>query len=81
MNLSGNSSQTINPGIYSQITVSGNAKLTLNPGIYVIAGGGFTVSGNASVTGSGVMIYNAGSTYNAVPPAPTVLAALSAASR
>ena len=39
--------QTINPGLYSQINVSGNAKLTLNPGVYVIAGGGFTASGNA----------------------------------
>ena len=40
VNLSGNSTQTINPGTYSQIKVSGNAKLTLNPGIYIIAGGG-----------------------------------------
>jgi subtilase family serine protease len=54
---------TINPGIYSQITVSLNGKLTMTPGIYVIAGGGFTVTGNASVSGSGVMIYNAGSSY------------------
>ena len=61
--LSGNSQATINPGIYSQITVSGNASLTLNPGIYIIEGGGFTVTGNASVSGSGVMIYNAGSNY------------------
>ena len=28
--------------------------LTLNPGIYIIEGGGFTVSGNASVSGIGV---------------------------
>ena len=63
VNLSGNSSQTINPGIYSQITVSGNGKLTMNPGIYVIAGGGFSVTGNGCVSGSGVMIYNAGSNY------------------
>jgi hypothetical protein len=61
--LSGNSSQTLNPGIYSQIKVSGNASLTLNPGIYIIEGGGLTVSGNASISGSGVMIYNAGSSY------------------
>ena len=33
--LSGNSTATINPGLYSQITVSGNAKLTLSPGVYV----------------------------------------------
>ena len=61
--LSGNSSATIKPGIYSQITVSGNGTLTMNSGIYIIEGGGFTVSGNASVTGSGVMILNADSTY------------------
>jgi hypothetical protein len=63
VSLAGNSSKTISPGIYSQITVSGNAKLTLSSGIYIIEGGGFTVSGNASVTGSGVMICNAGSQY------------------
>ncbi len=61
--VSGNSSATIKPGIYSQISVSGNGTLTLNSGIYIIEGGGFTVSGNASVSGSGVMIFNAGSKY------------------
>ena len=63
--LSGNSSKTIQPGIYTKISVSGNAKLTMAPGIYIIEGGGFSVSGNASVTGSGVMIVNAGSKYPA----------------
>ncbi len=62
-NLSGNSSATIYPGIYSQISVSGNAKLTMNGGTYIVEGGGFTVSGNASVTGSGVLIVNGGSKY------------------
>ena len=61
--LGGNSSKTIQPGIYSSISVSGNAKLTMATGIYIIEGGGFSVSGNASVTGSGVMIVNAGSNY------------------
>jgi hypothetical protein len=61
--LSGNSQATISPGIYSQINVSGNAKLTLNSGTYIIEGGGLTVTGNASVSGTGVMIYNAGSNY------------------
>ena len=61
--LSGNSSATIQPGIYKQITASGNAKLTLSSGIYIIEGGGFSVSGNASVSGSGVMVVNAGSNY------------------
>jgi hypothetical protein len=71
--LSGNSSQTIPPGVYTKISASGNANLTLNPGVYIITGGGFTVSGNAnvsvvgpssSITGTGVLIYNAGSGYN-----------------
>ncbi len=56
--LSGYSTATINPGVYSQITVSGNASLTMNAGVYIIEGGGFTVSGNASIKGSGVTIYN-----------------------
>ncbi|HVC97438.1 MAG TPA: Ig-like domain repeat protein, partial [Pirellulales bacterium] len=63
VSVSGNSSKTINPGAYTQISVSGNAKLTLNPGTYIITGGGFSVSGNASVSGNGVMIYNAGSAF------------------
>ena len=56
-------SATIRPGIYSQISVSGNGTLTLGSGVYIIEGGGFTVSGNANVTGSGVTIFNAGSRY------------------
>ena len=63
VNLSGNSSLSINPGIYTSISVSGNGKLTMSAGIYVIAGGGFSVTVNGSVSGSGVMIYNAGSNY------------------
>ena len=35
----------------------------MNAGIYIIEGGGFTISGNASVTGTGVMIVDAGSAY------------------
>ena len=35
----------------------------MNSGLYIIEGGGFSVSGNASVTGSGVTIFNAGSKY------------------
>ncbi len=61
--LSGNSSATIKPGIYIGITLSGNASLTMNSGTYIIEGGGFSISGNASVKGSGVLIVNAGSDY------------------
>jgi hypothetical protein len=60
VNLSGNSSLTISPGRYSQIKVSGNASLTMLPGVYVVLGGGVSITGNANVTGDGVMIYNAG---------------------
>jgi len=56
-------SLTINPGIYLQISVSGTGSLTLNPGIYVIAGGGLAVTSSASINGTGVLIYNAGSNY------------------
>jgi hypothetical protein len=63
VNLAGKNSQTISPGIYTSITVSGQATLTLMPGIYVVAGGGLTVSGQATVNGSGVLIYNAGSNF------------------
>jgi type VI protein secretion system component Hcp len=58
--LGGKSSATIHPGVYSQINVSGSARLKMTPGVYIIEGGGFTVSGNAKVTGSGVTIFNTG---------------------
>ena len=61
--IAGDSSKTLQPGIYSQISISGNAAVTLSAGVYVIEGGGFTVSGNAAVTGSGILIYNTGSKY------------------
>jgi hypothetical protein len=54
---------TLSPGIYTQISASGNASLTLSPGLYLIEGGGFTVTGNASVTGAGVTVYNTSSNY------------------
>jgi hypothetical protein len=57
-NIGGNSSVTLSPGIYSQITISGKAQVTFQPGLYVIQGGGFADSGNASVTGTGVTIDN-----------------------
>jgi hypothetical protein len=63
VNLSGTSSATISQGIYSAINVSGNASLTLTPGIYIIEGGGFTVTGNASICGHGVLIFNTSSNY------------------
>jgi hypothetical protein len=63
VNAGGNSSLTLNPGLYTQISVSGSATVTLNPGVYIIMGGGLTVSGAGTLKGSCVMIYNAGSNY------------------
>jgi hypothetical protein len=63
VNISGSSVQTLKPGIYSQISISSGASVTLDPGIYIIEGGGFTVSGNANLTGTGILIYNTGSKY------------------
>ena len=62
--LTGSSNVTLNPGVYTSISVSANVSVTMNPGIYVIAGGGLSMSGNATLSGSGVMIYNTGSDYN-----------------
>jgi hypothetical protein len=64
VNLGGNSSQTIQPGTYTQITVFGNANLTLTPGVYVVTSGGFLASGNATIKGSGVVIYLASGSVN-----------------
>jgi hypothetical protein len=56
-------SKTIQPGIYSSITVSATGALTMSSGVYVIEGGNLSVSGQATVNGTGVMIFNAGSKY------------------
>ena len=61
--IGGVTTETLQPGIYSSINISASASVTMAPGIYVIKGGGLTVSGAASLTGSGVTIYNAGSNY------------------
>ncbi|HUY87709.1 MAG TPA: pilus assembly protein TadG-related protein [Pirellulales bacterium] len=62
--LSGNQSVTLSPGVYNSISASANSTVTLEPGIYVIQGGGISLSGNGTVSGTGVMIYNTGSDYN-----------------
>ena len=60
--LTGNGSATINPGIYQSISLTGNGKLILNPGVYVITGS-LSVTGNGSISGSGVTLYFACSAY------------------
>jgi hypothetical protein len=49
----------LQPGRYiGGIASSGNASIILMPGIYYLDGGGLSMSGNGSISGSGVMIYN-----------------------
>jgi hypothetical protein len=64
VSVSGTSTQTLNPGIYTSIQVSGQASVTLTAGTYIIEGGGLSISGSGSLSGSGVTIFNAGSQYN-----------------
>jgi hypothetical protein len=50
----------LQPGVYIDgITVTGQANVTLMPGIYYMKCGGFNFGGMGSLTGIGVMIYNA----------------------
>jgi hypothetical protein len=61
-------SMTLQPGLYiGGINISGNAHVVLAPGIYYLQGGGFSVSGGATVTdnGQGVLLYNAPGTTGA----------------
>jgi hypothetical protein len=53
-------SVTLSPGTYvGGIAIDGTASVTLLPGLYYMQGGGFRVSGNGSVTGTGVLLVNA----------------------
>jgi hypothetical protein len=52
------STLTLNPGVYiGGISISGKGNVVLNPGIYYMQGG-FSFTGQGSVTGNGVLIYN-----------------------
>ncbi len=57
---------TLQPGVFNNgLHLSSGSSVVLSPGIYYMKGGGFTVDGSSSVSGSGVTIYvdnSAGST-------------------
>jgi hypothetical protein len=58
--ISSSTSVTLNPGLYvGGLQISGQGTVTMLPGIYYMAGGGFSLTGQASLVGNGVMIYNA----------------------
>jgi hypothetical protein len=57
VNRSGGGAITLYPGIYnSQVSFTGNDVVVMTPGIYYF-NNGFSVSGNASLTGTGVTMY------------------------
>jgi Flp pilus assembly protein TadG len=66
----GNSTVTLQPGEYfGGIKITGNAKANFSPGTYILAGGGLTVTGNSTLSGTGITFYNSsatGYTYAAI---------------
>ncbi|MGH7906566.1 MAG: pilus assembly protein TadG-related protein [Candidatus Binataceae bacterium] len=63
LSANGNSVLTLNPGVYcGGISINGNSSVTFNPGAYIIAGGGMTVNGDASLSGDGVTFYDTSGT-------------------
>ncbi|MGH9419507.1 MAG: hypothetical protein ACRD3J_05995, partial [Thermoanaerobaculia bacterium] len=59
---------TICPGLWNGgFKASCSCVVTMKPGVYYMAGGGFAITGSASIDGSaGVMIYNSGGVSNEV---------------
>lgn len=56
-NVNAGASETLNPGLYEEISFGAGATVTMNPGMYCIYGkGGFSGNGG-TITGTGVMIY------------------------
>src|SRR5208337_2840411 len=57
--ITGNNNITLSPGLYSGgINITGNANVTFLPGTYILAGGGFSVTGNSTLSGTGVTFYD-----------------------
>jgi hypothetical protein len=57
---SGSAPLTLSPGTYvGGILIDGSGPVTLTAGVYYMQGGGFTVTGQGSVTGTNVLIVNA----------------------
>lgn len=58
--INGSGNFTLNPGVYcSTLIINGSPNVQLNPGVYVFDNG-MTMNGSPTLTGSGVMLYNAG---------------------
>lgn len=60
VNLNGSYTKTLSPGTYiGGIKLSGSGNVTLQPGVYYLQGGGLSIQGNVSVSGTGVVLINA----------------------
>ena len=60
---------TLSNGVYcGGIKISGTAKVTLSAGTYILKGGGLTISGTGTVSGTGVTLYNTGNTLYPYKP-------------
>lgn len=50
---------TMNPGTYcGGVQINAGQSVSMNQGLYIMSGGGFTLNGGASLSGSGVTIFN-----------------------
>jgi Flp pilus assembly protein TadG len=59
VSISGNNNVTFSPGLYEGgIQITGNATVTFNSGTYILAGGGLSITGNSTISGTGVTFYN-----------------------
>ena len=59
VSISKDSVETVSPGVYHNgISVTAKGSLIMNPGIYFMDGGGFSFTGQGSLTAKGVMIVN-----------------------
>ncbi len=59
-----NSDATLHPGIYyGGLKISGSPTITFQAGLYVFAGGGFTYSASATLSGTDVTFFNTSDPY------------------
>ncbi len=70
VSITGNTTVTLQPGLYvGGISLgNSNANVTFSPGTYILAGGGLSVSGNSTLSGTGVTFYNTSSSSYAYAP-------------
>jgi hypothetical protein len=58
INNAGNKTLNLQPGVYQGGIGATGGTVNLAPGIYYMQGGGFSIGGQANLTGAGVMIFN-----------------------